>query len=73
MDVNTSFWNPAISGKVSRSAEFGCNQAYGDSEPTLTLLLCSSVYASILKGACDIQQSLPPVASATPSSYMRLL
>ncbi len=27
--VNTSFWNPAILGKVSRSAEFGCNQAYG--------------------------------------------
>jgi hypothetical protein len=28
--VKASFWNPAISGKVSRSAEFGCNQAYGD-------------------------------------------
>ncbi len=27
--VNTFFWNPAILGKVSRSAEFGCNQAYG--------------------------------------------
>jgi hypothetical protein len=27
--VSTSFWNPAISGKVSRSAEFECNQAYG--------------------------------------------
>ncbi len=27
--VNTFFWNPAISGNVSRSAEFGCDQAYG--------------------------------------------
>ncbi len=27
--VKASFWNPAISGKVWRSAKFGCNQAYG--------------------------------------------
>ncbi len=27
--VKATFWNPAISGKVLRSAEFGCNQAYG--------------------------------------------
>jgi hypothetical protein len=27
--VKASFWNPAISGKVSRSADFGCNQAFG--------------------------------------------
>ncbi len=27
--VKAAFWNLAISGKVSRSAEFGCNQAYG--------------------------------------------